>query len=114
MADDVVRIEDLPDYIEQVILHLRKGIAAARQAGVLCDMPEEVAFQVTVVKEWQALPMKGLETSVSNGESKREQEGKRTQEGDNTRTTTETSVNNGDDTSITERAGTTRNFTYSD
>jgi hypothetical protein len=65
MADEVVRLEELPAFVSSVIEGISKGVAELRAKGINAEMPTEVGFNVIVVKEWQALEIKGSEESTA-------------------------------------------------
>lgn len=67
--DNVVPIEDLAAVVENTILEIQKGVAAARsKGGIIVDLPKEVQFTVTVVKAWQALEISGGQTAETTEE----------------------------------------------
>ena len=51
--ENVVPIANLPAFIEETVLQVRTGLAQARIAGTLVEMPEVIQFSVIVVKSWQ-------------------------------------------------------------
>lgn len=109
MADEVLRLEDISDFIEEVVAKVRDGVAASRKRGILCDMPDEITFSVTVVKEWQALEIKGVEETTSKSESKQTSDGRKT-----IRRSNEKSSGTSEDNTSTQRGGENKSFTYTD
>jgi hypothetical protein len=57
--ENIVRISELPKFIEDTVLAVSSGLAAARAKGVLVDMPKEIQFTAIVVSDFQALEMNG-------------------------------------------------------
>lgn len=57
--ENIVRISDLPKFIEDTVLAVNAGLAAARVKGVLVDMPKEIQFSAIVVSDFQALELQG-------------------------------------------------------
>lgn len=52
---NVVRISELPAFIAETMEAVRLGVASARAAGLNCELPHDVDFQVVVIRDWQAL-----------------------------------------------------------
>ena len=66
--ENIVRIEELSDFVAATLTEINRGVSAARAEGLLCDLPKEVQFTVLVVKEFQALELKGATISESETE----------------------------------------------
>ncbi len=69
--ENIVRIEELDQCVAETLLAIQRGVAKARaEGGIIVDLPPEVQFSVTVVKEWQALDSlagQTLETTEQQG-----------------------------------------------
>lgn len=63
--ENIVRIEELSDFVNATLTEINRGVAAARADGLVCDLPKEVQFSVLVVKEFQALELQGAVVSES-------------------------------------------------
>lgn len=63
--ENIVRIEELADFVAATLTELNRGVGEARAAGLVCDLPKEVQFSVLVVKEFQALELQGAMVSES-------------------------------------------------
>lgn len=57
--ENIVRISDLPKFIEDTVLAVNNGLAAARAKGVQVDMPKEITFSAIVISEFQSLELQG-------------------------------------------------------
>lgn len=63
--ENIVRIEELADFVSATLTEINRGVSAARAAGTLCDLPKEVQFSVVLVKEFQAIELQGAVVSES-------------------------------------------------
>lgn len=88
--ENVVPIEQLDSFIEEVIAKVNAGAWAARQKGVAANLPEAIQFQVTVVKQWQ---VESLAATVERLSTQSEHQGGTTRE-TQTGSQTETASNN--------------------
>lgn len=98
--ENIVRMEELASVVEETLLKINDGVAAARKRGVLADVPKEVTFSITVISSFQALELQGatvvestneqgdVRREVSGGDEKEKRETKQT--GKNIRTSEET------------------------
>jgi hypothetical protein len=50
-----VKLADLPAAVTDVITKIRDGVKAARDAGVIAELPEKVDFQIEVITGYQTL-----------------------------------------------------------
>lgn len=64
---DVVRLEDLDQYIGQTLKKVNDGVALACAAGVQAELPETIDFTAVVIAPagWQALEM--IDTDEQSG-----------------------------------------------
>jgi hypothetical protein len=76
---NIVTIGEIEECVNRALQGIRDGVAAARKAGVSAMMPEELQFDMVVIKDWQKLEILTNE-SGSNSE---------TQGGSTTETTNE-------------------------
>jgi hypothetical protein len=65
--ENIVRIEDIPDFVERTIAAVRDGIALVRKAGVLAELPKEIQFDMTVIGIWQSPDLAVVTTDSSTG-----------------------------------------------
>ena len=50
-----VKLADIPAAVTATLLNIRAGILAARQQGLIAELPEKVDFQIEVISDYQAL-----------------------------------------------------------
>lgn len=55
MPQNVVRIDEIDECISMTLAKINAGLVAARAAGMQVELPTEIKFSMTVVKNWQAL-----------------------------------------------------------
>ena len=65
--ENVVRIEDIPAFVERTIVAVRDGIALVRKTGVLAELPKEIQFDMTVIGLWQSPDLAVVTTDSSTG-----------------------------------------------
>ena len=65
--ENVVRIEDIPAFVERTIAAVRDGIALVRKTGVLAELPKEIQFDMTVIGTWQSPDLAVVTTDSSTG-----------------------------------------------
>lgn len=95
---NIVRIDEIDQCVSQTLDGIRRGVLAARKAGIQSEMPEEVAFDMIVVKDWQVLEAIGKESGISS----------ESQGGGTTETSTENDLRTGKEVSVrTEESKTT-------
>lgn len=104
--DNIITIEELPEFIDMAIAKVNEGVALARRRGILAELPKEVQFDVTLVTKFQTLTIVSKDGSVSNDVST--SNGTSTSKSDGTRTGTEssTSTGTGSDTRTSEETST--------
>lgn len=51
--ENVVPIEQLDDFVREMVMQVNAGLAAVRADGVLVEMPQSIQITAVVVKEWQ-------------------------------------------------------------
>lgn len=66
MPINIVRIEEIGDCVQQVLDDLNAKCWAMNQRGHFVEMPEELKFDMLVVKEWEALESTDRETSIGS------------------------------------------------
>ncbi|MBK1883658.1 hypothetical protein JIN85_14650 [Luteolibacter pohnpeiensis] len=54
-VETVIRLEDLPSFIEEIIMKINDGCAAAVERGVQVELPAEITITATIIKDWQLL-----------------------------------------------------------
>jgi hypothetical protein len=112
--ENVIPIEDLPDFIDRAIAKVSEGVALARSRGILAELPKEIQFDVVLIEKWQSqdMPIIGVENSTStetgNGTSTS------TQTGGSTRTSTESDSGTNTSSDTGQTAGQNNNYTYTD
>lgn len=95
---NIVRINEIDQCVAKALDGIRLGVLAARKSGLQVEMPDEVAFDMIVVKDWQVLEATSKENGLSN----------ETQGGGTTETSTETEIRTGKETGLrTESSETT-------
>ena len=106
--ENVVRIEDLPDFINRTLLAIREGVALARKSGLLTEFPEKVDFDMTVIGTWQSpdLAVVSTDTSTSNDAGTSTS----TQDGSGTRTESSAGTSSSSDSNNSN--GTNASYTY--
>ena len=112
--ENVVRIEDIPEFVERTISAVRDGIALVRKTGVLAELPKEIQFDMTVIGAWQSADLELVSTDTStgsdNGSSVTEQNGTGTSTSEDAGTSTSedagTSTSEDTGTSTSEDTGT--------
>lgn len=82
---NVVRISEVDECISRTLEGIRLGVLAARKSGLDAQMPDEVAIDMVIIKDWQVLEVVSKETGT-NSES---------QGGGTTETTTENETRTG-------------------
>ena len=65
MPINIVRIEEVGDCVQQVLDDLNAKLWAMNQRGHFVEMPEELKFEMLVVKEWEALESTDKEITSS-------------------------------------------------
>lgn len=63
----VVKIEDVGKYVSEVIQNLNAELFEMTKRGFFVEMPEELTFDMVVLKEFEALTSTDKETSKGNG-----------------------------------------------
>lgn len=53
--ENIVRISEIQDVVNRTLLGIREGVASARQAGLMAELPDKVDFQMVVIDKWQEL-----------------------------------------------------------
>jgi len=66
--ENIIRISELRDFVAETLNEIREGVATARASNLMCELPEEVAFSVMLVREFQALEIVGGESSENTEE----------------------------------------------
>lgn len=87
---NIVRINEIDQCVAKALDGIRLGVLAARKSGLQVEMPDEVAFDMIVVKDWQVLEATSKENGLSN----------ETQGGGTTETSTETEIRTGKETGL--------------
>lgn len=64
-SQNIVRIEQVGDCVQQVVDDLNAKLWAMNQRGHFIEMPEEIGFEMIVLKEWEALESSDRELSES-------------------------------------------------
>jgi hypothetical protein len=59
--ENIVRVSELDAFIAETIKKVNDGVAKARTAGVLAELPKEIQFDVILIREWEALQITGGE-----------------------------------------------------
>jgi hypothetical protein len=59
---NIVLISEIDACVAETLDRIRQGVAAARKAGLNCELPESVEFSMVVVKDWQRLEMSSDES----------------------------------------------------
>jgi hypothetical protein len=67
--DNIVRMEDLPEFIAETMERINAGVLLARQRGMYPELPSEVQFDLTLVKSFQVLEVKSFDTSTGTDTS---------------------------------------------
>ena len=62
---NIVRIDEIAECVNKTLEGIRDGLLQARANGILAKWPEKVDFQMTVVKDWQALDIASGEKSTT-------------------------------------------------
>jgi hypothetical protein len=65
MPINIVRIHEVGDCVVQAIDDLNAKLWAANQRGHFVEMPEEMQFQMLVVKEWEVLESTDRQITVT-------------------------------------------------
>jgi hypothetical protein len=111
---NVVPIDDLPDFIDRAIAKVSEGVALARRRGILAELPNEVQFEVTVVSRWQHPDLVIVDTNTSTGRDNGTNTSVSAQKGGGTRTSTEKSTTESESKDESNAASTNGNYTYTD
>ena len=97
--ENIIRIEDLPEFVEKTILAVREGVALTRAAGLLAELPKEIKFDMVVVSAFQALEVSSRENSTSTDSDQSESQSTGTDNGTSTDTNSGTDTTAGSDSS---------------
>ena len=62
---DVVRISEIRKHIADVIEQVHLGVDDARKQGRQAELPKELAFEMKVIVEWQALEVTNSESGTT-------------------------------------------------
>lgn len=111
-SSHVVRISEVGDCVQQVIDDLNAKLWAMNQRGHFIEMPEELTFDMVVLKEFEALTSTDTEisegTEIQGGYSTESQKSSQsgTERSDETRKTDDRNshVNKGKTTTISEQS----------
>ena len=93
-----ILLADLPSTIEQVLLNVRAGVKAARNQGLMAELPDKVDFQIEVITAYQSL----VEVEATASSNEQTSTGQPT-----TSTTTTTRTGGGQTTASTETQSST-------
>lgn len=64
--ENIVPIDQLDSHISKVLEKIRYGVAAQRNSGLICDMPEEVIFDCQVIFKFQSLAVRRVSEIVED------------------------------------------------
>ena len=112
--ENVIPIEDLPDFIDRAIAKVSEGVALARSRGILAELPKEIQFDVVLIEKWQSkdLLISSSDSSISmdSGTSASTS----TQKGSSSRTSSENDRGTSSSNDYSQSGGQNNNYTYTD